>query len=45
MADPTDTSAQTSFGFRNVAEGDRQGLVNRVFATVADRYDLMNDLM
>ncbi len=35
----------TSFGFRTVEEGDRQGLVNQVFATVAERYDLMNDLM
>jgi demethylmenaquinone methyltransferase/2-methoxy-6-polyprenyl-1,4-benzoquinol methylase len=35
----------TSFGFRTVSEGDRQGLVNKVFASVADRYDLMNDLM
>ncbi len=35
----------TSFGFRNVDESERQGLVNRVFATVAERYDLMNDLM
>lgn len=34
-----------SFGFRTVPEGDRQGLVNKVFASVADRYDLMNDLM
>jgi len=35
----------TSFGFRDVPEGQRQGLVNDVFAKVADRYDLMNDLM
>ena len=35
----------TTFGFRDVEEGERQGLVNRVFADVADRYDLMNDLM
>ena len=26
-------------------EEERQGLVNGVFATVAERYDLMNDLM
>jgi demethylmenaquinone methyltransferase/2-methoxy-6-polyprenyl-1,4-benzoquinol methylase len=39
---PGDT---TSFGFRQVAEGARQRLVNDVFATVAGRYDLMNDLM
>jgi demethylmenaquinone methyltransferase/2-methoxy-6-polyprenyl-1,4-benzoquinol methylase len=36
---------QTSFGFREVATGERQGLVNSVFARVANRYDLMNDLM
>jgi demethylmenaquinone methyltransferase/2-methoxy-6-polyprenyl-1,4-benzoquinol methylase len=34
-----------SFGFREVAESARQGLVNDVFANVAGRYDLMNDLM
>ncbi len=40
---PGDTSA--SFGFRDVNPADRQGLVNEVFAGVAERYDLMNDLM
>ncbi len=40
-----DTSATTSFGFRDVPAHERQGLVNRVFSTVAGRYDLMNDLM
>jgi demethylmenaquinone methyltransferase / 2-methoxy-6-polyprenyl-1,4-benzoquinol methylase len=39
------SSYGTSFGNRSVAEDDRQGLVNQVFATVAERYDLMNDLM
>ena len=39
------TGTETSFGFRTVAEGERQGLVNEVFAKVAERYDLMNDLM
>ncbi|MGE0024273.1 MAG: bifunctional demethylmenaquinone methyltransferase/2-methoxy-6-polyprenyl-1,4-benzoquinol methylase UbiE [Hyphomicrobium sp.] len=34
-----------SFGFRNVPEDERQGLVNGVFSSVAARYDLMNDLM
>jgi demethylmenaquinone methyltransferase/2-methoxy-6-polyprenyl-1,4-benzoquinol methylase len=43
----TDTSPDTSttFGYRDVSADERQSLVNRVFATVADRYDLMNDLM
>ena len=35
----------TSFGFRKVASGEKQPLVNEVFHQVADRYDLMNDLM
>lgn len=43
--DKQQTSTAASFGFRDVAEDERQGLVNQVFATVAERYDLMNDLM
>ena len=39
------TSNTTSFGYRDVPEAERQGLVNEVFATVAESYDLMNDLM
>jgi demethylmenaquinone methyltransferase / 2-methoxy-6-polyprenyl-1,4-benzoquinol methylase len=35
----------TSFGFSDVPEDERQKLVNEVFSEVADRYDLMNDLM
>ena len=42
-SDPT--SYGTSFGLKQVAETERQGLVNKVFADVAERYDLMNDLM
>ena len=34
-----------AFGFRKVAEAEKQGLVNEVFSKVADRYDQMNDLM
>lgn len=34
-----------AFGFRRVAENDKQGLVNEVFSRVAERYDQMNDLM
>ncbi|MDG4881841.1 bifunctional demethylmenaquinone methyltransferase/2-methoxy-6-polyprenyl-1,4-benzoquinol methylase UbiE [Mesorhizobium sp. WSM4884] len=36
---------ETSYGFRKVGEGDKQFLVNDVFHKVANRYDLMNDLM
>jgi demethylmenaquinone methyltransferase / 2-methoxy-6-polyprenyl-1,4-benzoquinol methylase len=42
---PASSSYGTSFGFTPVAEAERQGRVNQVFATVAERYDLMNDLM
>ncbi|KAA3641658.1 MAG: bifunctional demethylmenaquinone methyltransferase/2-methoxy-6-polyprenyl-1,4-benzoquinol methylase UbiE [Proteobacteria bacterium] len=35
----------TDFGFRQVAKQDKQKLVEQVFTSVADRYDLMNDLM
>ncbi|MFN3746830.1 MAG: bifunctional demethylmenaquinone methyltransferase/2-methoxy-6-polyprenyl-1,4-benzoquinol methylase UbiE [Hyphomicrobiaceae bacterium] len=45
---PANTSrapGTTTFGFREVAEAERQGLVNEVFSGVAERYDLMNDLM
>src|SRR3954468_20159608 len=36
---------ETSFGFREVAVAEKQGLVDAVFDKVAARYDLMNDLM
>jgi demethylmenaquinone methyltransferase/2-methoxy-6-polyprenyl-1,4-benzoquinol methylase len=38
-------SETTHFGERTVPLGEKQGLVNDVFHNVADRYDLMNDLM
>jgi demethylmenaquinone methyltransferase / 2-methoxy-6-polyprenyl-1,4-benzoquinol methylase len=41
----TRSSTETTFGYRRVPEEERQTLVNRVFSTVAERYDLMNDLM
>ncbi len=37
--------ARASFGFRDVAAGDKARLVRGVFDSVASRYDLMNDLM
>ncbi|MCZ6902878.1 MAG: class I SAM-dependent methyltransferase, partial [Rickettsia endosymbiont of Ixodes persulcatus] len=36
---------QTNFGFKKVDYTKKQGLVNNVFSNVADKYDLMNDLM
>jgi demethylmenaquinone methyltransferase / 2-methoxy-6-polyprenyl-1,4-benzoquinol methylase len=36
---------RASFGFRDVAVGEKQSLVDEVFSRVASRYDLMNDLM
>lgn len=35
----------TDFGFRRVRMRDKAGLVDGVFTSVADKYDLMNDLM
>jgi demethylmenaquinone methyltransferase/2-methoxy-6-polyprenyl-1,4-benzoquinol methylase len=36
---------QTHFGFQEVPLDDKQALVDDVFRSVAERYDLMNDLM
>src|SRR5256885_9765468 len=36
---------QTDFGFQQVPLADKQALVDDVFHSVAQRYDLMNDLM
>ncbi|MFM2354407.1 MAG: hypothetical protein RLZZ528_143 [Pseudomonadota bacterium] len=35
----------THFGFREVAEAEKAGMVHGVFSSVASRYDIMNDLM
>jgi demethylmenaquinone methyltransferase / 2-methoxy-6-polyprenyl-1,4-benzoquinol methylase len=35
----------THFGFRDVPVGEKHKLVGRVFSSVAQKYDLMNDLM
>jgi demethylmenaquinone methyltransferase/2-methoxy-6-polyprenyl-1,4-benzoquinol methylase len=42
--DPIET-AETDFGFQRVAMADKAGMVAEVFASVAPKYDLMNDLM
>ncbi len=48
MTEPTagrGESQQTHFGFEQVREGEKRSRVAAVFDSVADRYDLMNDLM
>ena len=37
--------AKTHFGYRDVDEDEKAGLVRGVFSSVAARYDVMNDLM
>tara|TARA_Y100000994_G_scaffold155256_1_gene127172 strand:- start:254 stop:1018 length:765 start_codon:yes stop_codon:yes gene_type:complete len=40
-----DNSKKTSFGFKQVNEKDKAEMVGDVFDSVANNYDLMNDLM
>lgn len=40
-----DTPKDIDFGFRRVSADEHAGLVGQVFDSVANRYDLMNDLM
>ena len=35
----------TDFGFKTVPKNEKTSLVEGIFNSVADRYDLMNDLM
>ena len=42
---PPPAAHETHFGYRQVPLEEKQGLVDDVFRKVADRYDLMNDLM
>lgn len=44
-SDGPDPSESASFGYRDVPAAEKAGLVREVFASVAPRYDLMNDLM
>lgn len=48
MKNPRDFGTKdgvTHFGFRNVPEAEKAGLVAQVFDSVAGKYDLMNDAM
>ncbi|MGI9365508.1 MAG: bifunctional demethylmenaquinone methyltransferase/2-methoxy-6-polyprenyl-1,4-benzoquinol methylase UbiE [Rhizobiaceae bacterium] len=52
MTTPSDKSRtntpkqmSTAYGFRQIEEGKKQTRVNDVFHSVANRYDLMNDIM
>jgi demethylmenaquinone methyltransferase/2-methoxy-6-polyprenyl-1,4-benzoquinol methylase len=40
-----DKDRTTHFGFRTVAEDQKAGMVHGIFTRVADRYDIMNDVM
>ena len=42
---PRQSEGRTHFGFRDVPEGEKAGLVHGVFSRVASKYDVMNDLM
>lgn len=39
------TGRTTHFGFKDVAEDDKAGMVHGVFTNVASKYDIMNDVM
>ena len=41
----TQGKTTASFGFRDVPADEKQGMVREIFDSVANRYDLMNDLM
>ncbi|HQY42760.1 MAG TPA: bifunctional demethylmenaquinone methyltransferase/2-methoxy-6-polyprenyl-1,4-benzoquinol methylase UbiE [Paracoccaceae bacterium] len=40
-----ENSSTTHFGFQTVPEDEKSGMVHGVFTRVANRYDVMNDLM
>lgn len=45
MPQPGSRERKTHFGYREVPESEKDGLVAGVFHSVAGKYDLMNDLM
>jgi demethylmenaquinone methyltransferase / 2-methoxy-6-polyprenyl-1,4-benzoquinol methylase len=44
-SDPSVSPTTTHFGYKTVAEAEKAGKVAEVFHSVANRYDIMNDLM
>ncbi|WP_298295616.1 bifunctional demethylmenaquinone methyltransferase/2-methoxy-6-polyprenyl-1,4-benzoquinol methylase UbiE [uncultured Litoreibacter sp.] len=40
-----DSAKTTHFGYRDVPEADKAGMVHGVFSNVASKYDVMNDVM
>lgn len=42
---PESENETTSFGFKEINKEEKQAEVNKVFSNVADKYDLMNDIM
>jgi demethylmenaquinone methyltransferase/2-methoxy-6-polyprenyl-1,4-benzoquinol methylase len=40
-----DNASTTHFGFQTIPEADKAGMVHGVFTRVANRYDVMNDVM
>ena len=44
-SDPSVSSGKTHFGYKTVAEAEKAHKVAEVFHSVANRYDIMNDLM
>ncbi|XP_068623355.1 2-methoxy-6-polyprenyl-1,4-benzoquinol methylase, mitochondrial isoform X2 [Battus philenor] len=45
VTDETDRNKQTHFGFKTVNEEEKWKKVHEVFETVAEKYDIMNDVM
>ena len=45
MKESSNSKSSASFGYKKVTETEKVSLVDSVFTSVAERYDLMNDLM
>ena len=45
MKESNNSKSSASFGYKKVTETEKVSLVDSVFTSVAERYDLMNDLM